>query len=148
MIVRHGHCHWVWTHTQCLWSRPYLPMLINHFIIVFFLPRCFEHMFSTPIFQVEKQFHKFYCFIIFYLYPHIWIVGPEFLRLWCVQSYFLKMPWPVWLSGLSSGLRTKGSLVQFPVRARAPGLQARSPVTGACKRQPHTDVSLPLSLSV
>ena len=29
------------------------------------------------------------------------------------------MPWLVWLSGLSAGLRTKGSLVQFPVRAHA-----------------------------
>ena len=28
-------------------------------------------------------------------------------------------PWLVWLSGLSAGLQTKGSLVQFPVRAHA-----------------------------
>ena len=28
-------------------------------------------------------------------------------------------PWLVWLSGLSVGLRTIGSLVQFPVRAHA-----------------------------
>ena len=28
-------------------------------------------------------------------------------------------PWLVWLSGLSTGLRAKGSLVQFPVRAHA-----------------------------
>ena len=28
-------------------------------------------------------------------------------------------PWLVWLSGLSTGLRTKGSLVWFPVRAHA-----------------------------
>ena len=28
-------------------------------------------------------------------------------------------PWLVWLSGLSASLRTKGSLVQFPVRAHA-----------------------------
>ena len=28
-------------------------------------------------------------------------------------------PWLVWLSGLSAGLRTKGSPVQFPVRAHA-----------------------------
>ena len=28
-------------------------------------------------------------------------------------------PWLVWLSGLSAGLRTKGLLVQFPVRAHA-----------------------------
>ena len=27
--------------------------------------------------------------------------------------------WLVWLSGLSAGLRTKGSLVQFPVRTHA-----------------------------
>ena len=28
-------------------------------------------------------------------------------------------PWLVWLRGLSAGLQTKRSLVQFPVRARA-----------------------------
>ena len=28
------------------------------------------------------------------------------------------MPWLVWLSGLSAGLRSKGPLVQFLVRAR------------------------------
>ena len=30
-----------------------------------------------------------------------------------------KLPWLMWLSGLSAGLRTKGSLVQFPIRAHA-----------------------------
>ena len=30
-----------------------------------------------------------------------------------------KQPWLVWLSGPHAGLRTKGSLVQFPVRAHA-----------------------------
>ena len=29
------------------------------------------------------------------------------------------MPWLVWLSGLRAALRTKGSLVRFPVRAQA-----------------------------
>ena len=29
------------------------------------------------------------------------------------------MPWLVWLSGLSTGLQTKGLLVLFPVRAHA-----------------------------
>ena len=28
-------------------------------------------------------------------------------------------PWLVWLNGLSAGLRTKGSLVRFPVRTQA-----------------------------
>ena len=37
-----------------------------------------------------------------------------------VQVYkHRKQPRLVWLSGLSAGLQTKGSLVQFPVRARA-----------------------------
>ena len=30
-----------------------------------------------------------------------------------------KLPWLVWLGGLSTCLRTTGSLVQFPVRAHA-----------------------------
>ena len=37
--------------------------------------------------------------------------------------------WLLWLSGLNTNLRTKRSLVQFPVRAM-PRLQARSPVGG------------------
>ena len=40
--------------------------------------------------------------------------------------------WLVWLSGLSTRLGTKGSPVRFPIKA--------------CERQPHIDVSLPLSL--
>ena len=48
------------------------------------------------------------------------------------------MPWMVWFSGLSTSLRTKGLLVQFPVRAYAwvvdlscgPG-----PQLGVCERQ-------------
>ena len=35
-----------------------------------------------------------------------------------VSKIFLS-PWLVWLSGLSACLRTKGSLVRFPVRAHA-----------------------------
>ena len=49
------------------------------------------------------------------------------------------MPWLVWLSGLSANLWTKGSPVQFPVRAHGPQWGAR-------QRQPHIDVSLPLFL--
>ena len=30
-----------------------------------------------------------------------------------------KPPWLVWLTGLSTGLQTKGSLVQFPFKAHA-----------------------------
>ena len=39
----------------------------------------------------------------------------------CVAILFLKqiVPWLVWLSGLSTGLGTKRSLVRFPVRAHA-----------------------------
>ena len=37
--------------------------------------------------------------------------------------------WLVWLSGLSTGLRTKGLLVRFPVRHMS-GLWARSPAGG------------------
>ena len=51
----------------------------------------------------------------------------------------------VWLSGLSTGLQTKRSLVQFPVRAHA-WVAGKVPSGGAHKRQPHIDVSLPLFL--
>ena len=51
-------------------------------------------------------------------------------------------PWLVWLSGLSAGLRSKGSLVQFPVSTRT---WVTGPVTS---RRPRIDVSLPLFLSL
>ena len=58
-------------------------------------------------------------------------------------------PWLVWLSGLSSSLQTKGSLVQFPVRAHSYVASQVSSVGGqACERQAHIDISLPLSLSL
>ena len=57
-------------------------------------------------------------------------------------------PWLVWLSGLNAGLQTKGS--RFDSQSgHMPGLQAKSPVggvQGACKRQPHMDVPIPLYL--
>ena len=53
-------------------------------------------------------------------------------------------PWLVWLSGLSAGLRTEGSLVRFPVRAHAWGA-GQVPSKGAHEKQPHIDVSLSFS---
>ena len=50
-----------------------------------------------------------------------------------------KGPWLVWLSGLSTGLQIKGSLVQFPVRAHA-SVVGQVPRWG-CERQ-LVDVSL------
>ena len=38
---------------------------------------------------------------------------------WRTLETLQKQPWLVWLSGLSAGLRTKGSPVWFPVRAHA-----------------------------
>ena len=43
-------------------------------------------------------------------------------------------PWLVLLSGLSASLRTKGSLLQFPVRVHA---WVAGPNRGAHERQPH-----------
>ena len=50
----------------------------------------------------------------------------------CHCSTFLKEkpePWPVWLSGLSTGLRTKGRWFDS-LSGHMPGLPARSPVGG------------------
>ena len=50
-----------------------------------------------------------------------------------VVTFTLKMlflPWLVWLSGLSAGLQTKGSLVDSQ-SGHMPGWQAGSPVGGA-----------------
>ena len=47
-------------------------------------------------------------------------------------------PWLVWLSGLSTGLQTKGSQVGFPVRAHAWVVgQVRSPVGGMQEATTH-----------
>ena len=61
-------------------------------------------------------------------------------------------PWLVWLSGLSAGLRTKGSPVQFPVRAHA-WVAGQVPSRGNMRGN-HTlmflflSFSLPLSLKI
>ena len=51
-------------------------------------------------------------------------------------------PWLVWLSGLSAGLRTKESLVRFPVRAHV-WVAGQVPSWGHV-RGSHIGVSLPL----
>ena len=53
------------------------------------------------------------------------------------------VPWRVWLSRLSASLRTKGSLVQFPVRAHACVVgQVRPPVGAAREATTHWCFSL------
>ena len=54
------------------------------------------------------------------------------------------LSWPVSLSGLSSSLQTKGSLVRFPVRAHA-WVASQVPSRG-CMRGNHTLMFLSLSL--
>ena len=54
-------------------------------------------------------------------------------------------PWLVWLSGLSTSLRNKGSSVWFPTRAHA-WVAGQVPNGGVHKKQPHIDVSLSFSL--
>ena len=63
------------------------------------------------------------------------------------RRYKYILPWLVWLSGLSAGLRTKGSLAQFPVRTHA--WVADQVCSGGCTRanQLHIDVSPSLPLS-
>ena len=61
-------------------------------------------------------------------------------------------PWLVWLSGLSTSLRTKGSLVRFPIRAHA-WVADQVPSRGRMRGN-HTlmilslSPSLPLSLKI
>ena len=86
--------------------------------------------------------------------PHVHGVGATLWSLTCEteenvtgELKGMNKPCLVWLSGLSAGLRTKGSLVQFPVRAHA-WVAGQVPSGGVHERQPHTDVSLPLFPSV
>ena len=62
----------------------------------------------------------------------------------CIGDGKRNTPWLVWLSGLSASLRTKGSQVQFPVRAHV-WVVGQIPNWGH-QRQLHIDVSLPLFL--
>ena len=57
-----------------------------------------------------------------------------------------KPPWLVWLSGLSTGLQTKGTPVQFPVRAHS-WVVDQVPSRG-CVRGNHTSMFLSLSFSI
>ena len=68
------------------------------------------------------------------------------------KEYIMKVILKVWyvaLAGVAQWiehrLRTKGSLVWFPARARA-WVSGQVPSGGACERQPHIDVSLSLFL--
>ena len=57
----------------------------------------------------------------------------------------INLSWLVWLSGLNTSLRTKGSPVRFPGQDTCLGCRPGSQ-RGAHERQPHTDVSLLFSL--
>ena len=59
----------------------------------------------------------------------------------CHLKEFSLTRWLVWLSGLIEGLQTKGSQVQFPVRAHA-WVVGQVPSRWRCEIQPHIDVSL------
>ena len=56
-------------------------------------------------------------------------------------------PWLVWLSGLHVSLRTKGSLVRFPVRAHA-WIVGQFPCLPGGARGNHTLMFLSLSFSL
>ena len=56
------------------------------------------------------------------------------------------LPWLVWLSGLSAGLKTKGSPVQFPIRAHA-WVAGQAPNRGNARGN-HALIFLSLSLSL
>ena len=57
------------------------------------------------------------------------------------------LTWLVWLSVLSACLWTKGSPVQFPVKAHA-WIAGQVPLCGMHERQPHTLMILSLSFSL
>ena len=65
-------------------------------------------------------------------------------KVYYFKRFFFFLPWLVWLSGLSAGLQTKGSLVHFPVRAHA-WLVGQVPSRG-CTRGNHTLMFLSTSL--
>ena len=63
-----------------------------------------------------------------------------------IQNKEILEPWLEWLSGLSTGLRTKGSLIGFPVRAHA-WVSGQVPGSGHARGN-HTVMFLSLSFSL
>ena len=94
---------------------------------------------------------------IYYFHSLQLKLGVEILSLFFL-TWFLKkrlfLPWLVWLSGLSTGLQTKGSLVWFPAGAHAWVTRAWSPVEGAWEPSTHwcsspsLSSTLPLCLKI
>ena len=78
-----------------------------------------------------------YIYIYLYLYLYLYLF---------IFIYFILKPWLVCLSGLSTGLQTKGSLVRFPVRAHV--WAAGQVPSGGCTRGNHTWMFLYLSFSL
>ena len=64
---------------------------------------------------------------------------------YCISKKSWKLPWLVWLSGLSAFLGTKGLLVPFPVKAHA-WVSGQVPGQG-CVRDKYTLMFLSLSFS-
>ena len=58
---------------------------------------------------------KYQCVLKFRRWHSLWL--PELIQIECLKN--LEQPLLVWLSELSAGLQTKGSSVQFLVRAHA-----------------------------
>ena len=78
--------------------------------------------------------------LIIYAFGKLYIYSIHLLLL--IKTFY---PWLVWLSGMSAGLRTKGSLVQFPVRAHA---WVAGQVLRGHGRDNHTLMLLSLSFSL
>ena len=62
-----------------------------------------------------------------FLSPYLSLFLPPSLTPFLCHIYKAMLPWMLWLSGLSTGLRTKGHWFNSQ-SGHVPGLRARSPV--------------------
>ena len=74
-------------------------------------------MFSFIYGQICRTISTSWRLCTIYLSSYVCLYIYFFLFIASLIKNLLRRPWQVWLSGLSTGLWTKGSQVQFPVRA-------------------------------
>ena len=98
--------------------------LFSSFTPVFFfwLLKSILTFVSEAIFTLRLYFFNFYqVLVLFYQEGFSEYIIFHWKKQSCLICAFKKIhgPWPVWLSGLNAGLRSKGLMVQFSVRAHA-----------------------------
>ena len=144
--------------TLCVWLLSLSKIFLKFIHVAMYGPRLlfliaeqysvawiFQHLFSHM--TVDGRLDCFHVFLLYFnkaaLNICVWVF------VWTHQVFLARvnirniLPWLVWLNGLSASLRSRGLLVQFPVRAHA-WVAGQVPSRG-CVRGNHTLMFLSLS---